>query len=233
MVSIRKYTSIELSVLLLLGTSIALAEDTKWLITTEPVEPVFSPDATEIVLGVNYATDPASTPAPGFGIKAFWDGSLLKRTKYSRNQDLGGFYVGSSEQEDTDDLDNDPKTTMFRVVSWIGGSDEDDDGNPVAKPWPEIDFSEGVNLFDLTFDRANASFIGKTTVNFVLDSATGFINDSSSVEIIFKDDEIKPTITLAESSVTIEAQGPLTDEDNSPELTDYNATITVEDNKDD
>ena len=233
MVSIRKYTSVALSVLLLLGTSIALAEDTKWLITTEPVEPVFSPDATEIVLGVNYATDPASTPAPGFGIKAFWDGSLLKRTKYSRNQDLGGFYVGSSEQEDTDDLDNDPKTTMFRVVSWIGGSDEDDDGNPVAKPWPEIDFSEGVNLFDLTFDRANASFIGKTTVNFVLDSATGFINDSSSVEIIFKDDEIKPTITLAESSVTIEAQGPLTDEDNSQELTDYIATITVEDNKDD
>ena len=233
MVSIRKYTSTALSVLLLLGTSIALAEDTKWLITTEPVEPVFSPDATEIVLGVNYATDPASTPAPGFGIKAFWDGSLLKRTKYSRNQDLGGFYVGSSEQEDTDDLDNDPKTTMFRVVSWIGGSDEDDDGNPVAKPWPEIDFSEGVNLFDLTFDRANASFIGKTTVNFVLDSATGFINDSSSVEIIFKDDEIKPTITLAESSVTIEAQGPLTDEDNSQELTDYIATITVEDNKDD
>ena len=233
MVSIRKYTSTALSVLLLLGTSIALAEDTKWLITTEPVEPVFSPDATEIVLGVNYATDPASTPAPGFGIKAFWDGSLLKRTKYSRNQDLGGFYVGSSEQEDTDDLDNDPKTTMFRVVSWIGGSDEDDDGNPVAKPWPEIDFSEGVNLFDLTFDRADASFIGKTTVNFVLDSATGFINDSSSVEIIFKDDEIKPTITLAESSVTIEAQGPLTDEDNSQELTDYIATITVEDNKDD
>ena len=233
MVSIRKYTSVALSVLLLLGTSIALAEDTKWLITTEPVEPVFSPDATEIVLGVNYATDPASTPAPGFGIKAFWDGSLLKRTKYSRNQDLGGFYVGSSEQEDTDDLDNDPKTTMFRVVSWIGGSDEDDDGNPVAKPWPEIDFSEGVNLFDLTFDRADASFIGKTTVNFVLDSATGFINDSSSVEIIFKDDEIKPTITLAESSVTIEAQGPLTDEDNSQELTDYIATITVEDNKDD
>ena len=233
MVSIRKYTSVALSVLLLLATSIALAEDTKWLITTEPVEPVFSPDATEIVLGVNYATDPASTPAPGFGIKAFWDGSLLKRTKYSRNQDLGGFYVGSSEQEDTDDLDNDPKTTMFRVVSWIGGSDEDDDGNPVAKPWPEIDFSEGVNLFDLTFDRADASFIGKTTVNFVLDSATGFINDSSSVEIIFKDDEIKPTITLAESSVTIEAQGPLTDEDNSQELTDYIATITVEDNKDD
>ena len=233
MVSIRKYTSVALSVLLLLGTSIALAEDTKWLITTEPVEPVFSPDATEIVLGVNYATDPASTPAPGFGIKAFWDGSLLKRTKYSRNQDLGGFYVGSSEQEDTDDLDNDPKTTMFRVVSWIGGSDEDDDGNPVAKPWPEIDFSEGVNLFDLTFDRADASFIGKTTVNFVLDSATGFINDSSSVEIIFKDDEIKPTITLAESSVTIEAQGPLTDEDNSQELTDYIATITVDDNIDD
>lgn len=235
MVSIRKYTSTALSVLLLLGTSIALAEDedTKWLITTDPVEPVFSPDATEIVLGVNYATDPASTPAPGFGIKAFWDGSLLKRTKYSRNQDLGGFYVGSSEQEDTDDLDNDPKTTMFRVVSWIGGSDEDDDGNPVAKPWPEIDFSEGVNLFDLTFDRANASFIGKTTVNFVLDSATGFINDSSSVEIIFKDDEIKPTITLAESSVTIEAQDQLTDEDNSQELTDYIATITVEDNKDD
>ena len=79
----------------------------------------------------------------------------------------------------------------------------------------------------------NASFIGKTTVNFVLDSATGFINDSSSVEIIFKDDEIKPTITLAESSVTIEAQGPLTDEDNSQELTDYIATITVDDNIDD
>ena len=52
-----------LSVLLLLGTSIALAEDTKWLITTEPVEPVFSPDATEIVLGVNYATDPQA-PQP-------------------------------------------------------------------------------------------------------------------------------------------------------------------------
>ena len=231
--SIKNFSILALTVLIIYNPSIAsAAEDAKWLISTDPVDPSLSPEATELVLGVNYATDPAGTGAPGFGIKTFWDGSLLKRTKYARNQELGGFYVGSSEQADTDDLDNDPKTTMFRVVSWIGGSGEDENGDSVAIPWPEIEFAEGVKLFDLTFDRVDAAFVGKTTVNFVLDSATGFVNDPSSVDVIFKDDETPPVVTLDADSVSVEAGFPLTTEDNTPALADFIATITVTDNKD-
>jgi hypothetical protein len=227
------FSVLALTILIIYNPSVAwAAEDTKWLISTDPIDPSLSPEATELVLGVNYATDPAGTGAPGFGIKTFWDGSLLNRTKYARNQELGGFYVGSSEQADTNDLDNDPKTTKFRVVSWIGGSKEDENGDSVSVPWPEIDFAEGVKLFDLTFEKVDAAFVGKTTINFVLDSATGFVNDPSSVDVIFKDDEIPPEITLDGNSVSVEAGFPLTTEDNTPAFAEFIATITVSDNKD-
>jgi len=204
------------------------------VITLDTDVVAFGETDTQVEFGVMYATEPAGEPVSGFGIKVFYDGTKLSRFKYSRNRDLGGFYVGQSEQDDTENLDGDDSTTKFTLVAWTAGSDEDDNGNPITLPWPEVDFTDGIKLFDLGFDRADPSFVGSTSINFVLDVAEGFgTPKADSITVYFKDDETSPTITFADDNrdFTVEAQGPTTSSDD-PVFDAVAAAITVADNKD-
>ena len=91
-----------------------------------------------------------------------------------------------------------------------------------------------MSLYSVMFSKVDSAFEGTTQLNFSLDTGPGneIEGPESGVVIRFRGDEIAPELTLAETSLTISAQGPLTGENNSQELVDYIATITVSDNKD-
>jgi len=214
----------------MLLTSAAFAD--KQIVTVSPADPAFGESDQAITLSVNYSTDPAGKGATGLGVRLYLNSAQLSPDDISVSEDVGGKFQGLTLVDDTTDDDNDPSTDKKVIVAWSENT-RTEGFNTVSVPWPEVeDFSEGVKLFDITLGRASETFVGTSTINFTLDTAAGFDADAPSVAIIFKDDETAPTITLAESSVTIEAVGATTSEDNSTELADFIKTITVSDNKD-
>ena len=215
------------SVLMAFG-SIALADEQ--IVSISPSAPAFGESDTSIVLSIDYATNPANEGATGLGVKIFYDNTLLSADDLALNEALGGQPQIAGISADTNDDDNDPTTNEKIIVAWLQKNTTGLSPEPI--PWPETDHTDGVKLYDLTFGRKDADFTGKTTINFRLDTAAGFDAKADSVEVIFKDDETAPEITLSETSVTIEAVGPTTSEDNSTEFSDFVATITVTDNKD-
>ena len=217
--------------LLALATSaIAMgAQSAEQKITGSPANVDVKAGETGITVELIYSvTDNQQTT--GASAKIFYDSKALVFKSLARADDLPKPIaitdVPGSESLDTSDLDGDDKTDSFANIAYSDFGGE----------FPDAELlSDGSTLFaTVVFDLAEtAEEDTVTTINFKGDTAAGFDFVSESTTITIKGDEIKPTITLAESSVTIEAQGPLTDEDNSQELTDYIATITVDDNIDD
>ena len=203
------------------------------IITVSPAEPAFGESDESVTFSVVYATDPENTGVPGFGLKMYFNSAVLEGKALNVNPDIGGQQTGPSVQADSADGDNDTSTDKVVVVAWIENTKQEGFGDTVSVPWPEVeDFTGGVSIIDVTFGRADTTFTGKSQVNFILSTAAGFDAKANSFDIIFKDDETAPVVTLGESSVTIEAVGPLTSEDNATAFADFIKTITVEDNKD-
>ena len=203
------------------------------IITVSPAEPAFGESDESVTFSVVYATDPENTGVPGFGLKMYFNSAVLEGKALNVNPDIGGQQTGPSVQADSADGDNDASTDKVVVVAWIENTKQEGFGDTVSVPWPEVeDFTGGVSIIDVTFGRADTTFTGKSQVNFILSTAAGFDAKANSFDIIFKDDETAPVVTLGESSVTIEAVGPLTSENNATAFADFIKTITVEDNKD-
>jgi len=203
------------------------------IITVSPAEPAFGESDESVTFSVVYATDPENTGVPGFGLKMYFNSAVLEGKALNVNPDIGGQQTGPSVQADSADGDNDTSTDKVVVVAWIENTKQEGFGDTVSVPWPEVeDFTGGVSIIDVSFGRADTTFTGKSQVNFILSTAAGFDAKANSFDIIFKDDETAPVVTLGESSVTIEAVGPLTSEDNATAFADFIKTITVEDNKD-
>ena len=203
------------------------------IITVSPAEPAFGESDESVTFSVVYATDPENTGVPGFGLKMYFNSAVLEGKALNVNADIGGQQTGPSVQADSADGDNDTSTDKVVVVAWIENTKQEGFGDTVSVPWPEVeDFTGGVSIIDVSFGRADTTFTGKSQVNFILSTAAGFDAKANSFDIIFKDDETAPVVTLGESSVTIEAVGPLTSEDNATAFADFIKTITVEDNKD-
>jgi MYXO-CTERM domain-containing protein len=228
-----KFRNLSLTLMGVIAFSAQAIAD-KQIITVEPSIPAFGESDETITISVNYSTDPAGTSATGLGVTLYFNSELLEGKDIQVNSELGGSQTGPAVANDTADEDNDPSTDQKVIVAWVENTQSCGFGCTESVPWPEVeDFTSGVKLMDVIFGRASSTFTGKTSINFKLDTAAGFDAMAESVEVIFKDDETPPEITLAESSVTISAQGPLTSEENSQELVDFIASITVTDNKDD
>ena len=203
------------------------------IITVSPAEPAFGESDESVTFSVVYATDPENTGVPGFGLKMYFNSAVLEGKALNVNPDIGGQQTGPSVQADSADGDNDTSTDKVVVVAWIENTKQEGFGDTVSVPWPEVeDFTGGVSIIDVTFGRADTTFTGKSQINFILSTAAGFDAKADSFDIVFKDDETAPVVTLGESSVTIEAVGPLTSEDSSTAFADFIKTITVSDNKD-
>jgi hypothetical protein len=208
---------------------LAVAYGDQQIVSVSPSSPAFGESDESVVLAIKYATDPVNSGATGLGLKIFYNGDLLKADDLVLNDDVGGTpTVGVAD--DAGDDDNDPSTDKKIIVAWLQKNTTGLSPEPI--PWPEIDHTDGATLYELTFGRVDAAFTGKTTLNFQMDTAAGFDPLAESVDVIFKDDETPPEITLDGNSVSVEAGFPLTNEDNTPELAAFIATITVTDNKD-
>ena len=139
------------------------------------------------------------------------------------NADLSSFLTGYQDQADEDDGDADASTDRFILVAYF----------QIQGEFPGFDVEFPVAMFSQNFKKVDAAFEGTTGINFSANPASGNTAEvPATFGIRFKGDEVPPEITLAETSVTVEAVGPLTSEDNSTELATFIETITVTDNKD-
>ena len=142
-------------------------------------------------------------------------------TQTCTNEELASFLTGFQDTADAGNEDSNEETDRYVLVAYA-----DLTGN--GFPGDEVDFP--VVLFTQNFKKADTDFEGTTSVTFVAEPGSG--NTSKVPEnfnIRFKGDEIAPTITLAETSITIEAEGLLTPE-TSDQLTAFFAGLTADDN---
>ena len=144
------------------------------------------------------------------------------------NEDISGL-AGIQVQEDASDSDGDSSTNTRVLIAYFDKDAE----------WPATTGADGsalqfpALLLTSQFARVDPLFEGETVINFKANEAqtgnTLFVPDP--VTVTLKGDEEPPVITLAQESVTITAQGPLTTEENSEELREFISTITVTDNR--
>ena len=205
-------------------------------IMTDPASLAVTAGSTDLTFSLIYkATEDDGTNATssGLGVRIFYDSSELTLKSLVPDPELVDREYLTTDPDtpltatdDADDVDNDPKTDKVVIVAYFSLSGK----FPNSSLWSA---DNTLPFASLTFDLADSATEDQTTtVNYVLDGAAGFELVAEPLSITVKGDEVKPTLTLAETSITIEAEGPLTDEDNSQALKDFIATISVADNKD-
>ena len=215
---------VAVSVLVGLAQASVAAEQT---ITTDPANTDVKAGETGIVLNLSYsATDNEQTS--GLGVKIFFDSTQVDFVSLAASEQAEDFITGITETPDTitadsDDLDGDPKTDKFANIAVLDLRSK----FPDEDAWPE---DGSLPFATVTFDLADTAQEDTiTTINYVLEGAAGFDTVAESATITIKGDEIPPEISAAETSITIEAEGPLTSEE-SEQLVDFRAGITASDN---
>jgi len=215
---------VAVSVLVGFAQASVAAEQT---ITTDPANTDVKAGETGIVLNLSYsATDNEQTS--GLGVKIFFDSTQVDFVSLAASEQAEDFITGITETPDTitadsDDLDGDPKTDKFANIAVLDLRSK----FPDEDAWPE---DGSLPFATVTFDLADTAQEDTiTTINYVLEGAAGFDTVAESATITIKGDEIPPEISAAETSITIEAEGPLTSEE-SEQLVDFRAGITASDN---
>ena len=228
----KHFWSVRKSVLLLLASFSASAFAVEQVVATDPVDITVSVEETTVSFKVTYAAGTSEwEQTTGLGVNLHYDSSVLTFVSLVANEDVSDSLGDGVKAEDSASGDSSSATDRVVFTSYASTKGE----------FPAVQFIKDGAVFDLplpaelytiTFEKASATFEGSTTLNFTTSTGPGNTVTANPVAIVIKGDEVKPTLTLAESSITIEAQGPLTDEDNSQALKDFIATITVADNKD-
>ena len=189
-------------------------------------------DGTEVTFAVTYATDPDLAQTTGIGINLHYDSTKLTFVSFTANEDVSDSLGNGEKPEDDGTMDASEATDRVVYTSYASTQSEFPDTDDFVKDGQVASFEMPVELYSVTFSRASADFAGPTSLNFTTTTGPGNEVVAESFNIVFKDDEVPPEITLAETSITVEAVGPTTSEDNSPELAAFIETITVTDNKD-
>ena len=180
---------------------------------------------------VQYTTNPEGEQTTGIGVNLHYDSSVLEFVSMTLNSDVSDD-LGSGNKDEESDEDGDSNTDKVAYVAYASTGGE----------FPELQFIKDgaivtlefpVSLYTITFNKANANFEGTTTLNFVTEVGPGNTAQADSFDILFKGDEVPPSISLADdvTEFTIEAQGPTTSSENAV-FDAVEAAITVTDNKD-
>ena len=228
----KRLWSLRNAVLILFTSLSANAFATEQIVSTDPVDISVSAEETTVSFKVTYAAGASEwEQTTGVGVNLHYDSSVLTFVSLVANENVSDSLGDGEKAEDSSSADSSSETDRVAYTSYANTTGE----------FPEVQFIEDgavidlplpAELYTITFEKASAAFEGSTTLNFTTSTGPGNEVMAEPVVVVFKSDEVKPTITLAESIITIEAQGPLTDEDNSQALKDFIATIIVEDNKD-
>ncbi len=213
----------------LLWATSALA--TEQIITIDPSELVVGAEETQVSFDVQYTTNPEGEQTTGIGVNLHYDSSVLEFVSMTLNSDVSDD-LGSGNKDEENDEDSDSNTDKVAYVAYASTGGE----------FPELQFIKDgaivtlefpVSLYTITFNKVNASFEGTTTLNFVTEVGPGNSAQADSFGILFKGDEVPPSISLADdvTEFTIEAQGPTTSSENAV-FDVVEAAISVSDNKD-
>ncbi|HIG62055.1 MAG TPA: HYR domain-containing protein [Gammaproteobacteria bacterium] len=208
--------------------SAATADDQ--IVTTNPSATSQVAGSEDISLSIEYATSPANTQTTGLGVSIYFDSTKLEFVSMAENSVLEDSLIGitgapsdiaADDDNDDDDTATDKKATIA-FTSFNGKF-------PPSSSWPADEAA--LSLATLVFRAADAGLVGTTTINYKLNTASGYTGIAESATIEFQADAVDPVITVVDDSITIEAEGPLTSEDSS-QLTDFIAGMTAEDNLD-
>ena len=197
----------------LLWATSALA--TEQIITIDPSELVVGAEETQVSFDVQYTTNPEGEQTTGIGVNLLYDSSVLEFVSMTLNSDVSDD-LGSGNKDEENDEDSDSNTDKVAYVAYASTGGE----------FPELQFIKDgaivtlefpVSLYTITFNKVNASFEGTTTLNFVTEVGPGNSAQADSFGILFKGDEVPPSISLADdvTEFTIEAQGPTTSSENA------------------
>jgi len=199
------------------------------IISTNPTSASQVAGSEDISLSIEYATDPANTQTTGIGIKIYFDSTKLEFLSLTESEAAGspiGITRLPSDITDDANNDDDDSTTDSKAniaFADFGGEFPDED------EWPADGAALG--LATIVFKAAEPGLVGTTTINYELSEASGYDPVAESVIITFEADTVDPVITIADSSVTVEATGPLTSEENSA-IQAFFEGVTAEDNID-
>lgn len=207
----------------------AAASADSQIISTNPTSASQVAGSEDISLSIEYATDPANTQTTGIGIKIYFDSSKLEFLSLAES-DAAGNPIGitslpSDITEDADNDDGDSETDSKANIAFADFSGE----FPDEDVWPADGAALG--LATIVFKAAAPGLVGTTTINYELSGASGYETVAESVTVTFEADTVDPVITIADSSVTVEATGPLTSEENS-QIQAFFEGVTAEDNID-
>ena len=208
--------------------SAATADDQ--IVTTNPSATSQVAGSEDISLSIEYATSPANTQTTGLGVSIYFDSTKLEFVSMAENSVLEDSLIGitgapSDIAADDDNDDDDSATDKKATIAFTSFNGK----FPPSSSWPEDEAA--LSLATLVFRAADAGLVGTTTINYSLNTASGYTGIAESATIEFEADAVDPVITVVDDSVTIEAEGPLTSEDSS-QLTNFIAGMTAEDNLD-
>ena len=230
--TMKHFWSLRNFVLILLTSLSDSAFAVEQLVSTDPVDISVSAEETTVAFKVTYAAGASEwEQTTGVGVNLHYDSSVLKFVSLVANEDVSDSLGDGEKAEDASSADSSSSTDRVAYTSYANTKGEFPEVQFI-KDGAVVDLPLPVELYTITFEKVTATFEGSTTLNFTTSTGPGNEVKAEPVVIVFKRDEVKPTLTLAESSITIEAEGPLTDEDNSQALKDFIATISVADNKD-
>jgi len=230
--SIPAERTLKALVVLFFSSCVAVAAQAdSQIISTNPPSVSQVAGSEDISLSIEYATDPANTQTTGIGIKIYFDSTKLEFVSLTESEAAGNpIGITSLPSDITDDADNDDGDSATDSKANIafadfGGEFPDED------EWPADGAALG--LATIVFKAAGSGLVGTTTINYELSEASGYDPVAESVIITFQADDVNPVITIADedSSVTVEATGPLTSEENS-EIQAFFDGVTASDNID-
>ena len=131
-----------------------------------------------IEMTISYDTDPTGQSTTGAGIALFFDSTKLTFVSMTALHDddlIGITDTPIDVMADNADEDADSTTDKKLLIAYQSFSS--------AFPGSAVDLP--VALFQLVFDAASDTFVGDTSVNFVIETAIGYTAVAPSVEITF------------------------------------------------
>ena len=118
---------------------------------------------------LNYDTTDNNGQLPGLAVRIHYDSSVISNVNV---QSLAPDFFGASDQEDIDDLDFDPATDRYLLVTWA---------DPDTPSWPG---SLGDAIAQLTFDADfSQSNLGWTSLRFTGDAADNYVFAGQSIQV--------------------------------------------------
>ncbi len=118
---------------------------------------------------LNYDTTDNNGQLPGLAVRIHYDSSVISNVNV---QSLAPDFFGASDQEDIDDLDFDPATDRYLLVTWA---------DPDTPSWPG---SLGNAVAELTFDADfSQSNLGWTSLRFTGDAADNYVFAGQSIQV--------------------------------------------------